>query len=67
MLEFDQGNQLYQLDCKTRFIDSNEQKYQATYWHNSLFNTSMPGVVRMIGFAPDWSLSRFKNSDSQQP
>jgi hypothetical protein len=59
MLEFDQGNQRYQLNCKTRFIEPGEQKYQATYWHNSLFNASMPGVVSIIGFAPDWSSSLF--------
>jgi len=60
MLEFDQGNQIYKLNCRTRFIEPKEQKYQATYWHNSLFNTSMPGVVSMIGFTPDWTASSFK-------
>ena len=58
-LRFDQGNQVYHLDCKTRFISTNEQKYQATYWHNSLFNPSMPGVVAMVGFTPNWDISSF--------
>ncbi len=62
VLQFDQGNQVYHLDCKTRFISTDEQKYQATYWHNSLFNVSMPGVVNMIGFSPDWNSSYFKTS-----
>ena len=29
--------------------------FQATYWHNALFNPALPGSVRVLGFQPDWS------------
>ena len=57
ILHFDQGNQRYDLHCTTRFLDRQNAKYQATYWHNHLFNQAMPGLVRIIGFTPDWALS----------
>lgn len=62
VLHFDQGNQTYRLSCHARAIHTDEQKYQATYWHNALFNPSMPGVVRMIGFTPDWDASYFETT-----
>jgi hypothetical protein len=58
-LKFDQGNQIYHMNCKTRMVDPEEPKYKAAYWHNSLFNPSMPGVVAMVGFTPDWNISSF--------
>ncbi len=62
ILHFDQGNQLYDLQCTARFLDQQDAKYQATYWHNHLFNPTMPGLVRIIGFTPDWALSSFRTS-----
>ena len=54
-LRFVQGNQTYHLECQARSIAENDEKYQATYWHNHLFNPTMPGVVNVIlGFMPDW-------------
>ena len=31
------------------------EKYQASYWHNKLFNPAMPADIRILAFAPDWS------------
>lgn len=59
-LHFDQGNQIYHLRCAARFIDQDDLKYQATYWHNHLFNPSLPGQVNVIGFKPDWNNSYFE-------
>lgn len=58
-LRFDQGNQIYDLHCKTRFIDLDDNLHQATYWHNKLFNPTLPGRVKVIGFLPDWGSSSF--------
>ena len=58
-LRFDQGNQIYQLKCKTRFIPVEDALHQATYWHNHLFNPAMPGRIKVIGFTPDWEQSSF--------
>ncbi len=62
VLDFEQGNQGYHLTCATRALGIEESKYQATYWHNSLFNPAMPGVVSMVGFMPDWGASKFESS-----
>ena len=28
--------------------------FQATYWHNHMFNANMPPSIRVLGFKPDW-------------
>ena len=65
-LVFDQGNQRYILYCSTRLIEQSDPKYQTSYWHNHLFNSSMPGAVKVVGFRPDWALSAF-HSGSEVP
>jgi len=59
-LSFNQGNQLYDLNCKIRMIDRDALEHQATYWHNHLFNPSMPGSVKVLGFTPNWEASSFR-------
>lgn len=54
-LRFEQFSQSYQLPSRVRCLDAQEAGYQATYWHNSLFNPHLPGDVRIIGFKPDWA------------
>jgi hypothetical protein len=49
-LRFEQGNQNFRLQCQTRQIPLKDEKYEATYWHNALFNPNMPGVVTVVGF-----------------
>jgi hypothetical protein len=63
MLRFDQGNQVYSLNCQTRLIPRDDAKYQATYWHNHLFNPAMPGVVKIVGLTPDWEDSEYKSGN----
>ncbi len=54
-LEFDQYNQRYRIPCKPRALAEDEPAFQATYWHNSLFNPSIPGSISILGFRPNWS------------
>ena len=49
-LRFDQSSQGYSLNCNARIIPIGDEKYEATYWHNALFNPNLPGVVTVIGF-----------------
>lgn len=63
LLYFDQGNQIYDLQCKVRRIPAEEMAYKATYWHNYLFNPSMPGMVRVLGFTPQWQSSSFRQGN----
>lgn len=54
-LDFEQYNQRYVVPCKVRALAESEPAYQCTYWHNSLFNPSLPGGVEILAFAPDWA------------
>ena len=58
-LLFEQGNQRYELSCDVRRVDPEEQAYQCSYWQNALFNPTMPGLVKVLGFLPQWGASRY--------
>ncbi|MCY4050493.1 MAG: hypothetical protein OXF60_03255 [Gammaproteobacteria bacterium] len=58
-LIFEQGNQRYTIDCSMRDIPEIEPKYQATYWHNRLFNPNLGNTTKILGFEPDWESSEF--------
>ena len=49
-LRFDQSSQAYRLKCNARIIPIGDEKYEATYWHNALFNPNIPGKVLVVGF-----------------
>ena len=54
-LAFEQYSQSYTLPCTVRALAEDDPAYQATYWHNALFNPALPGGVRVLGFQPDWA------------
>ena len=54
-LRFEQYNQRYDLSCAVRALDVAEPAYQATFWHNCLFNPEIPAGCRILGFQPDWA------------
>ena len=55
VLNFEQYSQRYLIPCSVRELAKEEPAFQATYWHNRLFNSSLPGDIRMLGFQPDWA------------
>jgi hypothetical protein len=55
VLSFAQFNQRWRLPCAAQLLDSEAAEYQATYWHNALFNPRLPGAVQIVAFAPDWA------------
>jgi hypothetical protein len=57
LLAFEQYSQRYTLPCAVRALAEDEPAYQATYWHNALFNPALPGDVQVLGFQPDWALA----------
>ncbi len=57
VLEFSQFSQSYRLQCRVLELAEDDPAFQATYWHNSLFNPGMPGKVRVLSFHPDWERS----------
>ena len=54
-LLFEQFSQRWRLPCTARLLDPKAALYQATWWHNALFNERLPGGVQIVAFAPDWT------------
>lgn len=54
-LLFSQYQQSYDLPCRVRMLSETDPAFQATYWHNALFNPKLPGEVRILGLQPDWA------------
>ncbi len=54
VLAFDQFGQGYRIECAVNALDPGNPAYQATCWHNAMFNAAMPGAVRVLAFTPDW-------------
>lgn len=54
LLVFEQFSQSYRMFCRVRALDAQDSAFAATYWHNRMFNPSMPGTVTILGFKPDW-------------
>lgn len=53
-LHFEQYNQRYRLPCAVSELAQEDEAWQATYWHNAMFNPALPPDVRVLLFAPDW-------------
>ena len=56
-LLFSQYNQTFQLFCDVLVLEDTDPAYQATYWHNSMFNASIPPNIKILRFLPDWESS----------
>lgn len=57
-LEFAQPRQYYAIPCAVENLPEHQPAYQATYWHNRLFNPAMPPGVQVLAFSPDWSVAK---------
>jgi hypothetical protein len=55
ILAFEQYAQAYRLPCRVAELATEEDFYQATYWHNHMFNPNMPPGLRILAFTPDWT------------
>ena len=54
-LQFEQYSQRYRLPCDVWSLPEDDAAYQATFWHNSLFNPYLPAGVQILAFKPDWA------------
>ena len=57
-LDFAELSQRFRLLVKVAELSEHDPLYQATYWHNRMFNPNIPAGVRVVSFTPDWSRSR---------
>jgi hypothetical protein len=65
-LDFAQFSQSYRLPCKVLQLDQREPAWQATYWHNALFNPNLPPGVKVLEFQPDWAHAQAEPDPAQQ-
>ena len=56
-LLFSGYGQSYQVDCKIWALTKKNTLYQATFWHNLLFNPNLHPDTIVLGFEPDWTNS----------
>ncbi len=55
VLEFQEHRQSYRLPCAVAAIARQAPAWQASYWHNAMFNPAIPGAVAVLAFTPDWT------------
>lgn len=53
-LTFDAFGQRFHLACRVWKLTDKNPLWQATYWHNRLFNPGLPETTVILGFEPDW-------------
>ncbi len=56
-LVFKQYQQSFKVRCSVTVLSDDDDAYQATYWHNSMFNATMPAALTVLSFKPDWEAS----------
>jgi hypothetical protein len=55
VLDFDDGATRFALTCRVDDLDRDRPFYQATWYHNALFNPNLPAEARVLAFIPDWT------------
>ncbi|MGI9513362.1 MAG: hypothetical protein ACR2OL_10710 [Anderseniella sp.] len=53
-LEFSQFSQNHNIPCRVRPLAPDDAAYQATLWHNRVFNPNIGSEIEIVGFQPDW-------------
>lgn len=55
VLEFEEYSQGYRIPCSVAALAEAHPFFQATYWHNRMFNPRLPAGIQILSFVPDWS------------
>ena len=53
-LTYSQSNQRFQMSAKVALLSSDDAFYEATFWHNSMFNPGLSLAHKIVQFVPDW-------------
>ena len=67
VLEFEQYTQGYRVPCRVARLAVTHAFYQATYWHNRLFNPNLPADAEVLGFTPDWPHAARASGEADRP
>jgi hypothetical protein len=54
LLDFEQYSQRFRMFARVRLLKDTDPLREATYWHNRLFNTRVPGDATVLAFRPVW-------------
>ena len=54
VLHFEQHSRAFRLPCRVESLERDDPAYQATYWHNAVFNPGLPPDPEIRAFLPDW-------------
>ncbi|VAW16017.1 hypothetical protein MNBD_ALPHA09-2001 [hydrothermal vent metagenome] len=53
-LVFEAYGQRFDLPCQVSVVEAGQALFQATWWHNALFNPNLASDTVILGFTPDW-------------
>jgi hypothetical protein len=67
VLGFAQFGQKYDVPCAVAALEEADAGYQATYWHNRLFNDAIPAGISVLSFTPDWTRASAQRDPSSAP
>ena len=51
-LKFSEGSIEHEFEFDVQSLNRDDPQFEATFWHNRLFNPSLPGQVRVLAFDP---------------
>ena len=54
-LDYRQANQRFTIPCAVQSLPIEDPYFQATYWHNAMFNPKLSGSTLVVKFVPEWS------------
>jgi hypothetical protein len=54
VLAFHERSRSYRLPCDVELLGRDDALFQATYWHNALFNPDLPPDIAIVSFVSDW-------------
>ena len=58
VFEFEQYTQGYRVPCAVSRLAATTAFYEATLWHNRMFNPRLPPDPEILAFRPDWPHAR---------
>jgi hypothetical protein len=53
-LSYYQANQHFSIPCAVHKLAETDPFFQATYWHNAMFNSKSGGSAQVLKFVADW-------------
>ena len=53
-LEFSQFGQTFTIPCTVSRLEKEDPAWQATFWHNHMFNPRISDSSIILAFSPDW-------------